>query len=131
VNDFGTFALQDAAHDIDGRIMSVKKRSGRYDADFVLWLIIHIAKFEGAKLGQNRAEPLVRRRLHFPLTNLCVAVLRKYTGVPCAEITFRKKDVIVKSEKFFRRCTCISGERTICLSSHRSRSIPKTNVNPT
>jgi hypothetical protein len=43
VNDLGALALQYTAHDIDSRIMTVKKGSGGYNADLMIRLITHIA----------------------------------------------------------------------------------------
>ena len=41
VDDFGALALQDAAHDVDGGIVSIKKAGGGNNADFVLRSVRH------------------------------------------------------------------------------------------
>jgi hypothetical protein len=37
VNDFTARCLDNATHDINGSIVTIKKRSSRYDANFMLW----------------------------------------------------------------------------------------------
>jgi hypothetical protein len=39
VDDFGAAALHDAAHNIDGGIVSIEQTCGCYDADFVFGLV--------------------------------------------------------------------------------------------
>jgi hypothetical protein len=51
VDDLGSLALQDAPHDIDGCIMTVKKAGGRNDADLVLGVEWH-----GNKLTSVRKQ---------------------------------------------------------------------------
>jgi hypothetical protein len=55
VNDFGAFALQDPAHDVDGCIMTIKKRGCRDETNFLLHWITHIATFESGKVRPKRA----------------------------------------------------------------------------
>jgi hypothetical protein len=42
VNDLGAFALEDAAHNVDGSIVAVKQRSGSDNTDFGLF--VHFSK---------------------------------------------------------------------------------------
>ena len=42
VNDLRAFALQDAAHDVNGRVVAVEKRSGGNNTDFKGGLLVHI-----------------------------------------------------------------------------------------
>jgi hypothetical protein len=39
VDNFGTAALHDTAHDIDGSVVTVEERGGGYEADLVLWCV--------------------------------------------------------------------------------------------
>jgi hypothetical protein len=41
VNDLGTLGLQDAAHDIDGSIVTIKQTGCGNDADFIFWRVGH------------------------------------------------------------------------------------------
>ena len=40
MDHFGTHALQDAAHDIDGRIVAVKQAGRRYKADLIFGTVV-------------------------------------------------------------------------------------------
>ena len=39
VDDFGAAGLQDAAHDVDGGVVAVEKRSGGHDAHFIFRMV--------------------------------------------------------------------------------------------
>ena len=39
VDDFGAGALQNTAHDVDGRVVAIKQRSSGNEADFVFGLV--------------------------------------------------------------------------------------------
>jgi hypothetical protein len=43
VNDFCTLALQDAAHDVDGRIVAIEQRGSGYNSNFLLGSETHVA----------------------------------------------------------------------------------------
>jgi hypothetical protein len=54
VDDLGSFALQYAAHDIDGGIMAVKQSGSRYDPDFLFGRKTHNL-FYFTSIVQSRA----------------------------------------------------------------------------
>jgi hypothetical protein len=41
VNDFSTFALHNAAHDVNGSVVAIKKGGGRYYTNFIGRGVIH------------------------------------------------------------------------------------------
>src|SRR5687767_14357690 len=50
VNDLRALALHDPAHDVDSGIVTVKKRSGSYDPDFINRYIRHSGGFATTKI---------------------------------------------------------------------------------